>query len=77
MNIFIDTYDRTYSVRKWTFEHLYCLFVYFVIFALPFYFCFASKSIFIFIQISGLISSTPSWKQGTTAQAIMPSKLTI
>lgn len=44
MNTFRDEYDRIYSVKKWTFEHLFCIFVYFVIFALPFYFAFASKS---------------------------------
>jgi hypothetical protein len=44
INTFIDNYNRKYSVRAWSFEHLFCIFVYFVIFALPFYFSFASKS---------------------------------
>lgn len=44
MNSFTDNYYRVYSAKKWTFEHFFCIFTYFVIFALPFYFCFASKS---------------------------------
>lgn len=47
MNSFTDHYYRTYAAKKWTFEHLFCIFTYFVIFALPFYFSFAEKSTFV------------------------------
>ncbi len=58
MNTFSDHYYRVYSAKKWTFEHLFCIFVYFIIFALPFYFCFASKSTNSYTQIFGSNNNT-------------------
>lgn len=44
MNRLTVNYFRVNEARKWTFEHFYCIFVYFIIFALPFYFSFAGQS---------------------------------
>ena len=72
MNTFSDFYFRTYSAQTWSFEHFFCLFSYFLIFALPFYFAFAGSSTPASTQISGSTPSTPSSPSPTHTLGSMP-----
>lgn len=57
MPTYSDFYFRTYSTKSLSFEHLFCLFTYFLIFAVPFYFAFGGSSKCIVTQISGSMKS--------------------
>jgi hypothetical protein len=49
LNSYSDYYYKTYITRGWTYTHLLCLFLVYLIIALPFYFSFAGKRTVIII----------------------------
>ena len=44
MNTYQDGYRRQFSVKSGTFQHVFCIFIWYLICALPFYFSFGGES---------------------------------